>query len=81
MNHCTDEERGRVAAIVDEDVLPDEDLQYVIGLINSYDGIGFTRERAKVLVESAKSHLAMFTECPAKEAMNRLADYVISRNH
>ena len=81
LNHCTDEERSRVAAIIDEDVLPDEDLQYVIGLINSYDGICFTRDRAKVLVESAKSHLAIFAECPAKEAMNRLADYVISRNH
>ncbi len=81
LSHCTAKEREKVTAIVEQEVLPSEDLQYVVDLIHSYDGIDFTRERAKVLVESAKSHLATFAECPAKEAMNRLADYVISRKH
>jgi len=62
-------------------VLPDEDLQYVVRLIHSYDGIGYTRERAKTLIESAKTHLSGFSDCPAKEAMLRLADYIVSRNH
>jgi octaprenyl-diphosphate synthase len=79
--HCTAKERARVAAIIDQEVLPDADLQYVVQLIHSYDGIGYTRERAKTLVESAKSHLAAFSECPAKEALVRLADYVVSRKH
>jgi len=81
LSRCTAEERAKVTAIVEQEVLPSEDLRYVVELIHSYDGIDFTRKRAKVLVESAKSHLATFAECPAKEAMHRLADYVISRNH
>ncbi len=81
LRQCTAEERAKVTAIVEQEVLPSEDLQYIVNLIHSYDGIDFTRERAKVLVESAKNHLSTFAECPAKEAMNRLADYVISRNH
>ncbi len=81
LKHCTAEERQKVTTIVEQDVLPNDDLQYVIELIHSYGGIDYTRERAKILVESAKSHLAMFAECQAKEAMTRLADYVVSRNH
>ncbi len=79
--HCNAEERDRVADIVEQEVLPDEDLQYVIGLIHSYDGIGYTRERAKALVKTAKGHLAGFADCPAKQAMLRLADYIVSRSH
>ena len=69
------------AEIVEMEELPDEDLQYVIDLIHTYDGIGYTRNRAKLLVESAKDHLAGFADCPAKEAMTRLADYIVSRSH
>jgi octaprenyl-diphosphate synthase len=79
--HCTPEERARVAAIVEQEILPDSDLQYVVQLIHSCDGIGYTRERAKTLVESAKGHLAAFADCPAKQALVRLADYVVSRKH
>jgi octaprenyl-diphosphate synthase len=78
---CSSTERERVAAIVEQELLPDEDLQYVVDLIHTYDGIDYTRARGKTLVESAKSHLAIFPECPAKEAMLRLADYIVSRNH
>jgi len=81
LNNCTNEERQKVAAIVEQEVLPDEDLQYVVRLIHSYDGIGYTRERAKTLIESAKTHLSGFSDCPAKQAMLRLADYIVSRNH
>lgn len=81
LNHCTADERDKIAAIVEQEVLPDEDLQYIVELIHSYDGIGYTQKRAKALIESAKSHLVSFAESPAKEALVRLSDYVVSRNH
>ena len=81
LNNCSRQERQKIAAIVEQEVLPDEDLQYVIGLIHAYDGIGYTRERAKNHIESAKAHLSGFADCPAKQAMLRLADYIISRSH
>ena len=80
LNQCDAEEREKIAEIIEREMLPAEDLQYIVGLIHSYNGIDYTRERAKLLVESAKSHLASFADCPAKEAMIRLADYVVSRN-
>lgn len=80
LNQCTAEEREKVASIIEQEALPDEDLKYVVELIHSYDGIDYTRQRANLLIDSAKSHLASFEDCPAKEAMIRLADYVVSRN-
>jgi len=81
LNHCTPEERHNIAAIVEQHELPDEDLQSVIRMIHHYDGIGYTRDRARALVTSAKAHLSGFPDCPAKEAMLRLADYIVSRKH
>lgn len=80
LKRCNAEERKRIAAIIEQETLPEEDLKYIVGLIHSYDGIDYTRDRAKLLIESAKGHLALFADCPAKEAMIRLADYVVSRN-
>lgn len=80
LKRCNAEERKRIAGIIEQETLPEEDLKYIVGLIHSYDGIDYTRDRAKLLIESAKGHLALFADCPAKEAMIRLADYVVSRN-
>ena len=80
LKRCNAEERKKIAGIIEQETLPDEDLKYIVGLIHSYDGIDYTRDRAKLLIESAKGHLALFADCPAKEAMIRLADYVVSRN-
>ena len=80
LKRCNAEERKKIAGIIEQETLPDEDLKYIVGLIHSYDGIDYTRDRAKLLIGSAKGHLASFADCPAKEAMIRLADYVVSRN-
>ena len=86
----TDDPKGRVAC----ETLVTTGMAFLAGEVSTstyvdipklvretIQGIGYTRERAKLLVESAKSHLVTFAESPAKEAMNRLADYVVSRNH
>ena len=79
LRHCSGEERNRVEEIVEKDLLSDEDLEEVIALIHRYDGIDYTRKRAKELVESAKQRLAVFENGEAKQALEILADYVVSR--
>ena len=81
LNQCSTAERNRIAEIIEQVELPQDDLKYVIDLIHSYDGITYTRQRAKVLIDAAKSHLGRFPASPAKEAMQRLADYIVSRSH
>lgn len=76
---CTGEERRRVEEIVASEDLPQADLDLVIGLIETYDGIAYTRQRARELVERAKANLQMFPQGPVRAALFELADYVVSR--
>lgn len=80
LRHCSREERDRVEEIVEKELLSDEDLEEVIALIHRYDGIDYTRKRAKQLVESAKQRLTVFEDSDAKQALEILADYVVSRS-
>ncbi len=75
----SEQDRENVAAILEKDELEDGDLEAVIALIERADGIGYTRRRAKELVEGAKAKLSDFPPSPAKEALFELADYVVSR--
>jgi octaprenyl-diphosphate synthase len=76
---CSGPEREKVAEILEKDDLDDGDLSYVVSLIDRADGIGYTRKRAKELVENAKSKLIEFPPSLEKEALFELADYVVSR--
>lgn len=80
LRQCSDEERSRVENIVDQEELPQDDLDYVVALIDKYEGIRFTRERAAIFVEQAKARLEVFAAGPIKEALEILADYVVSRS-
>lgn len=76
---CSAEERARVEAVVEQEVLEEADLALVTALIHRYDGIAYTRQRARQLVETAKARLALFADSPAKSALMELADYVVDR--
>ncbi len=76
---CSESDRQQVAAILEKDELDEGDLSFVIALIDAADGIGYTRRRAKELVEQAKSTIRDFVSSPEKEALFELADYVVSR--
>lgn len=80
LRQCSPEERSRVEEIVDQEDLPQEDLAYVVDLIDKYDGIRFTRQRAAIFVDQAKARLAVFEAGPIKEALEIVADYVVSRS-
>jgi len=77
---CSSDERDRVATIVDAEQLSDDGLAYVLGLINQYGGIDYTRDRAAQMVTSAKKKLQIFADVSERDALETVADYVISRN-
>lgn len=79
LRNCTAQERALVTEVVEKEQLSDEDLASVTALIHRYNGIDYTRRRAKELVERAKECLAIFPDSEARKAMHILADYVVSR--
>lgn len=82
LRRCTTEERQLVERVVEEEPLQEDSLSQVVALIERYDGIGYTRQRAQQMVEKAKGHLrAAFPEGEVRRALEILADYVVSRSH
>jgi len=79
LRNCSSVERDMVEEIVDADEISSDGLERVLDLINRYNGIEYTRTRATVLVERAKSHLQAFDPCVARDALETVADYVVSR--
>jgi octaprenyl-diphosphate synthase len=77
---CSSEERAQVETIVASDDLPQSDLDTVIGLIERYEGIGYTRQRACELIVRAKANLSVFPPDPIRDALCELADYVAQRS-
>ena len=80
VRNCTPEERLRAGEILEQDDLTDQDLDYVLGLIERSDGIDYTRERAAQLVAEGKARIDLFPASPVKTALFELADYVVSRS-
>jgi octaprenyl-diphosphate synthase len=76
---CTPGEREQVEKIVQQDVLADGDLAFVIALIDRYDGIAYTRRRAHEFIAKSKERLSSFPDGEVKNALGDLADYVVFR--
>ncbi|MDF1553756.1 MAG: polyprenyl synthetase family protein [Deferrisomatales bacterium] len=80
MRHCSAAERAFVQGVVErEEPLAAGELLRVQELIGAYDGIGFTREQARRRIAAAKAELAGFPACPEREALQVVADYVVTR--
>jgi len=79
LRYCTAEERSEVARIVELEELSSDDLDTVCAIIDRYQGIEHTRQRALEMIASAKSRLTGFPDSAEKEALFELADYVVTR--
>ncbi len=79
LGFCSDEERSRVADIIEKEDLPSEDLVFVMELIAKHDGIEATKRKALERVSKAKAQLDLFGPSPYKDALLGVADYVVVR--
>jgi len=78
---CSDNERSAVAAIIEKDDLMPEDFQLVSGLVKTYGGIEYTVSRARRCIESCTEYLSCFPVGTCRDALQDLAEYVVTRNH
>lgn len=79
LRQCSAEERNSVAGIVENESLADDDLNFVVSLIDRYGGIDYTRKRATELALDAKQRLQNFPPSDIRDALEIVADYVVSR--
>ncbi len=54
--------------------------QEILSLIQKYKGIDYSLKCAQKLIADAKSQLNIFADCPEKNQLSAIAEYIISRN-
>jgi octaprenyl-diphosphate synthase len=79
LNHCNPDEKVFIQKTVKSDTITNDAFRRVAEIIERYNGIQYTYQKAKEYVERAKAHLHLFPDSKEKEALYALANYVLKR--
>jgi octaprenyl-diphosphate synthase len=79
VGRCSREETTLIQKTVDSESISKEDFFGVVQVIERYQGVQYTWEKAKEYVDRAKRHLQSFPNSKEREALCALADYVLER--
>lgn len=69
----------QVREIIKAETMSETDLAYIHHLFRRHQSIEKSFERARSLIENAKSELGIFSDSPEKEALMTISDYVLTR--
>ncbi|MGE4317889.1 MAG: polyprenyl synthetase family protein [Deferribacterales bacterium] len=79
MESATPEENKRIRDIIVDEKATDENLNYILGLMNKYD----VKKRSEAVVDEyiaeAKKNLELFEPSQYRDALDFLADYMVAR--
>jgi len=79
LSRCSGDEKDFIRKTVESEPISKEDFFQVVEIIESYQGLCYTLEKAKGYIERGKRHLHLFPSSKEKEALYALADYVLER--
>jgi geranylgeranyl pyrophosphate synthase len=78
---CTDDERVRLAEVMEKKPDGNGGLAWVVSLMERYGSIDYAMDTARGFVQAAKAHLEPFEDSLHKRALHVVADYMVSRDH
>jgi octaprenyl-diphosphate synthase len=76
---CSPEEKNLIRQMLQNPSTGEDDLKRVLSIIDRYQGIKYTLERANEFIQKAKGDLAPYPEGLAKTSLLQLAEYVAQR--
>ena len=79
LERCDAQEKEDFKEIIFKKKITKNDLKNVLELINKYNSIEYTIEKANESIEKAKYSLKQFDDSIVKESLMALADYVVER--
>lgn len=80
LRQCAEDEKNVIKEIIIHKKASQKAVREVRKLIKKYDGIDLSLQEAAGYVGDARSHLNIFEDCPAKDHLNTVAGYILSRN-
>lgn len=79
LRKTTEEETEKVKAIIKAERLTREDLDYILALLDKYNAIEQSYQKAYSILQEAKAELDIFEDSMEKRALLALSDYVLTR--
>ena len=80
MQVCTVREQNELRSIVNAEIIADADIDRALAIIRASDAVEYSLSAAAHYVSSAKERLADFPLLPAREMLEVIADYVLTRD-
>jgi len=80
LRQCADDEKNMISEIIIRKKASQKAVRDVQKLIKKYNGIGSSLQIASGYIRNAQSQLNSFRDCPARDHLNTVAGYILSRN-
>ena len=82
LNHCNQEDGEKLTALLQESAQQRSDhVDLARDFIESHGGFDYARQGAETLVMAATEALAVFSDCRARQTLEGLAHYVLTRKN
>lgn len=80
IKQSTEEEKNRIKEILTRGKSSQKAAREILRLIKKYNGIDASLQSAAGFISEAKSQLSIYGDCPEKDHLNAVAEYILSRN-
>ena len=81
LQQCNEKDSAELRAIIENPDVDEADVQRALALIRASDAIGYSRAAARDYADKAKQLLVNFPESSTREMLDKIIDYVVSRDH
>lgn len=80
LDHCSEQDCSMIKDRMETRTLSPEDLERILGLMQSAGSLAYAMERAKTYIAAAQHELDAFEDSSARRALAVAADYMITRD-
>jgi len=80
LKQCAGEERRKATHLLANKNTNAETTKFIFNLIQKYNGVNYSLQYATKYISEARSQLIIFGDCPEKNQLNIVAEYVLARN-
>jgi octaprenyl-diphosphate synthase len=80
LKQCSGEEREKAGLLLADKENNTNTTEFIFSLIQKYKGVDYSLQIAARYISEARSQLSIFSDCPEKDQLNAVAEYILSRN-
>jgi octaprenyl-diphosphate synthase len=79
LEKCTADEKKQITDVIKKEIIVKDDFKTVYELVEKYGGLDYSLDMAKKYSDRSKKSLEIFENSPEKDALLKLADYIVTR--